>query len=81
MGRITVRVEDRLKQALEAEARAKGVRPSDVVREVLEAHLGARAPQPSALDLARDAGLIGCAKGLPADLSTNRDHLDDFGRG
>jgi dihydroorotase len=39
--------------------------------------------QPAAencLTLARRHGLIGCAKRLPADLSTNRDHFEGFGR-
>lgn len=36
MERINVRVDDRLKRELEAEAREKGVRPSDIVRQVLE---------------------------------------------
>ncbi len=33
MQRINVRVDERLKQQLEAEAREKGVSPSDIVRE------------------------------------------------
>jgi hypothetical protein len=34
----------------------------------------------SALDVARRAGIIGCATGLPPDLSTNKDHFEGFGR-
>ena len=39
MERINVRVDERLKQELEAEAREKGVRPSDIVRQALEEHM------------------------------------------
>lgn len=81
MERITVRVDEQLKRELEAEAREKGVRPSDVVRAVLAEHLKARPRRATALDLARGIGLIGCARGLPADLSTNPDHFEGFGRG
>ena len=81
MERINVRVDNRLKQELEAEAREKGVRPSDIVRQVLEQHVRERIPQPNARQLAERIGLIGCVDGLPADLSTNPDHFDGFGRG
>ncbi|MFO0889989.1 MAG: hypothetical protein U0790_12720 [Isosphaeraceae bacterium] len=80
MERITVRVDERLKRELEAEAREKGVRPSDVVRAVLAEHIRSRPRSTSALDLARRSGLIGCARGLPADLSTNPEHMEGFGR-
>lgn len=81
MERINVRVDERLKQGLEAEAREKGVRPSDIVREVLEQHIRERTPRPTARQLAEQLGVLGSAKGLPADLSTNPDHMEGFGRG
>ena len=43
MERINVRVDQRLKQELEAEAREKGVSPSDIVRQALEEHMRQRA--------------------------------------
>jgi hypothetical protein len=79
MERINVRVDPRLKRALEAEAREKGVRPSDLVRQVLEAHVRQRVPQESCLDIARRIGLIGVYKDTPPDLSTNRDHFEGVG--
>ncbi len=81
MERITVRIDEETKRALEAEARQKGVSPSDVVRELLTSHLESRPERRTALDLARDIGLIGCARDLPADLSTNPQHFEGFGRG
>jgi len=47
MERISVRVDERLKKELEAEAREKGVRPSDIVREAMEKHVRRRAPRES----------------------------------
>jgi hypothetical protein len=80
MERINVRVDQRLKEQLEAEAREKGVSPSDVVRQVLEEHVRQRTPRETCLDVARRLGIIGSAKGLPADLSTNPRHMEGFGR-
>lgn len=79
MQRINVRIDDQLKSRLEAEAREKGVRPSDVVRQVLEEHLKAREPEISARALAERLGLLGAVPGLPADLSTDPAHMDGFG--
>lgn len=80
MERINVRVDDRLKQELETEAREKGVRPSDIVRQALEEHMRRRVPRESCLDLARRIGILGIYKDLPHDLSTNPDHMEGFGR-
>ena len=52
MQRINVRVDERLKQEVEAEAREKGVRPSDIVRQALEEHLKRRTPPLNCLELA-----------------------------
>ncbi len=76
---INVRVDEELKQKLEAEARARGLRPSDVVREILEEHVKARTPRPSCLDIAQRIGLLASVRGLPADLSTNPEHMEGFG--
>ncbi len=80
MDRINVRVDVDLKQKLEAEARDRGVSPSEVVREALENHLKSNPRRETCLDIARRIGLIGCAKSLPKNLSTNRDHFEGFGR-
>jgi hypothetical protein len=80
MERINVRVESRLKQRLEAEAREKGVSPSQIVRQAIEEHLRQQKPGESCYDLAKRVGIIGSAKGLPTDLSTNPKHMEGFGR-
>ncbi len=80
MERINVRVDQRLKRELESEAREKGISPSDIVRQVLEEHMRLRTPRPNCRDLAERLGILGSAKGLPADLSTNPAHMEGFGR-
>ena len=79
MQRISVRVDDRLKEQLDATAREQGVRPSDVVRRLLQEHLPDQAPQLNAKQLAEKLGLIGCVSGLPMDLSTNPIYMEGFG--
>ena len=69
-----------MKKELEAEAREMGVSPSAVVREAIEEFIRRRTPGESAYDVARTLGIIGSAKGLPADLSTNPRHMEGFGR-
>jgi len=80
MERINVRVDERLKEELEAEANEKGVRPSDIVREVLEEHMRQRTLRQSCLDIARRIGFIGACKDAPSDLSVNPEHMEGFGR-
>jgi len=78
--RITIRISESLVKRLKKQAGMKRRSESALVREALENYLG-EAPTPSsAYDLAREAGLIGCARGLPSDLSTNRKHFEGFGK-
>jgi antitoxin component of RelBE/YafQ-DinJ toxin-antitoxin module len=79
MDRISVRVDDRLKLELEAEAREQGVRPSDIIRQVLERHVRERTPRMNAFQLAEKLGIIGCIKDAPPDLSTNPKYMEGFG--
>ena len=78
--RITVRLDPDTERRLREEARAAGKNESDVVREALAAYFSEQKHHGSALDAAKRAGIIGCAKGLPPDLSTNPDHFEGFGR-
>jgi len=82
MDTIIVRVEDWINHELEAEANERGINQSDVVREALVDHLRARitVSTESSFEIAARVGLIGCAEGLPPDLSTNRAYLDGFGQ-
>jgi hypothetical protein len=59
----------------------KGQTPSDLVRDALESYLGRAENSQSAYELAQASGLIGCVRHVPKDLSTNRRHMDGFGKG
>jgi predicted DNA-binding protein len=79
--RITVRVPESLVKRLKKHADAKRCPESAVVREALENFLQTVPASTSAYDLAKEAGLIGCVRGGPSDLSTNRKHFKGFGEG
>lgn len=79
--RITVRVPKSLGALLRNRSRLKGQTPSDLVRTALEQYLGREGTTQSAYDAAEEAGLIGCLRRAPKDLSTNRKHFEDFGKG
>ncbi len=78
--RISIRLDADTQRQLRQEAQAAGKNESEVVREALGLYLARRAKEASALEVARRAGIIGCAKALPADLSTNKRHFEGFGR-
>jgi hypothetical protein len=46
----------------------------------LEKFLSEPNTERSTYDLAKEAGIIGCADGLPADLSTNPKYFEGFGK-
>jgi hypothetical protein len=50
------------------------------VRQAIESHLAEAAKRESAYEMAERLGLVGCAEGLPPDLSTNRKYFEGFGR-
>jgi hypothetical protein len=49
-----------------------------VVRVALQTYLRREGTGRSAYELAKDAGLIGCVRGAPRDLSANRCQMEDF---
>jgi predicted DNA-binding protein len=78
--RISVRVPDKVARRLKERSRMSGAGESALVREALEEYLSKNAQEKTAYDLAREAGLIGCAQGAPKDLSTNKRHFKGFGK-
>ena len=78
--RITVRVPKPLAVRLRQRSRMKGQTSSELVRIALEKFLGEPKAERTAYDLAKEAGIIGCADGLPADLSTNPKYFEGFGK-
>ena len=77
--RISVRIDAALEQRLRQESAFCGKAESDVVREALEQYFSGRQEPQSCYDIASRTGVIGSAKGLPADLSTNPSHFDGCG--
>lgn len=75
-----------LEGRVEELARISGMSPVDVVRVALEEYASRRgncnATQDgqTLFDRVERAGLIGCLKGAPADLSTNPKYMEGFGR-
>ena len=78
--RITVRVPTSLGVRLREHSRGKGQTPPDLVRVPLENYLREGGSVDSAFELAEAAGLIGCVRRAPKDLSTNRRHFEGFGK-
>lgn len=77
--RLSVRIDPRLQSSLRRRADLAQKSESAVVREALETYLSAAPDGASAYDLALRAGIIGCAKSAPRDLSTNPKHFKGFG--
>jgi predicted DNA-binding protein len=77
--RITIRVSESLVKRLKKHADLTRRSESALVREALENYLGQTPTPSSAYDLAKEAGLIGCVRRGPSDLSTNRKHFEGFG--
>jgi hypothetical protein len=74
-----VRIESDLQSSLRRRATLVRKSESVIVREALETYLAAVPDGVSAYDLALGAGVIGRAKSLPRDLSTNPKHFAGFG--
>jgi Arc/MetJ-type ribon-helix-helix transcriptional regulator len=78
--RISVRVPGKIVQRLKERSRATGKRESEVVRHALEEYFSKNGGEKTAYDRFLEAGLIGCAPGLPKDLATNKRHFKGFGK-
>lgn len=79
MKTITLKLPDHLADRLDRSAAAAKSTRSAIVREALEKALDDQeAGAGTCFDLAGD--LAGSIRGLPADLATNPDHMEGFGR-
>jgi len=75
---ISVRLSNTLAALLRSRSRAEEQTASDLVSVALATYLGREFSSHSAYKLARKAGLIGCVRRAPKDLSTNRQHIESF---
>jgi len=80
MTTVTVKLPEELDHLLEAKAEKMKVSKSDVIRQYLDMGLrGSKMEEEvSCYTLAQD--LCGSIEKLPKDLSTNKKHLDGFGK-
>ena len=81
MNTLTVKIPPSLDEALAQASARTHINKSELVRRALDLYLRQRdveQPFVSALDQAGD--LAGCFAGGPRDLSSNPEHLADFGR-
>lgn len=80
MQTISLKLPDDLLAELEAEAKARRITKSAIVRESLAKALRRKsaAGEVSCFDLASD--LAGRVKGMPEDLAENPEYMEDFGR-
>ncbi len=72
-----MKLPDHLAAQLEAEAKARRVTKSRLLRDSLAKTLGKPAASRSCFDLASD--LAGSLRGLPKDLADNPKYMDGFG--
>lgn len=77
---LSLKLPDELAQRLEAEARARGLSKSALIREYAEKQLAksTRKRELTFHDLAKD--LCGSVDGCPDDIATNPEYFDDFGQ-
>lgn len=77
---LSLRISKAESRALRERARREGISRASLVRRALRAYgvTPEAAPEKTAYDVIKH--LIGEGRGGPADLSTNPEHLDDYGR-
>lgn len=78
--RLSVRIPPELQDSLDSLSQTTGKSEAEVVREALQEYCVKHAKAPTAYDVAKEAGVIGCVRGGPKDRSTNPRHMDRFGR-
>ena len=78
--RLSIRLSEEVQENLAALVQSTGKTESDVVREALMEYCCKHSATPSCYVLAKNAGLIGCMKGGPRDLSKNPKNMEGFGR-
>ena len=76
--RLSARIDEQTHRKLAARARLEATDESEVIREALRRYLDERID--NAYDALMRTGGIGIAKGLPSDLSMNKNYFEGFGR-
>ncbi len=76
---VTVKLPADIASNLEAEARAKHLPKSALIRDSLEKRYAKSKSKSRPAYYDRIKHLAGSVKGLPTDLSTNKKHMEGFG--
>lgn len=81
MSTLTIKLPSELNAEVAAQAARQHVSKSELVRQALQSFFQQQSdvPPPAGL-LSKLDDLVGCFSGGPADLSSNPDHLTDFGQ-
>ena len=82
MTTLTLKIPELMAAELAAKAKRLSTSKSEVARTALDKYLH-ESPDgggQSAYDVAMALGVIGCVKNGPADLATNKKHMEGFGR-
>ncbi|RJP34704.1 MAG: hypothetical protein C4547_10480 [Phycisphaerales bacterium] len=74
-----VELDRTIRERVREYARAHGLKESVVFKEAVEEYLRLHGGE-TLYERARRAGLIGSLPDLPSDLSSNRAHMEGFGR-
>jgi len=78
--RLSIRLSPTLRRKLARAAAVERKPEAAVVRQALESYFGGNGQPVSCYDVAKRMGVIGMAKNLPRDLSTNKKYFEGFGR-
>lgn len=68
-----------LRAKIRKQAQIKGKKEAELIHEALAREFGATPLPKTCYQLGMELGIIGCADGAPADLSTNLRYMEGFG--
>ena len=81
MSTLTVKISDQLEQEMEEVLAEEHLSKSELVRRALTSYIFQRTSPPPFVSALEQAGdLVGCFEGGPEDLSSNPEHMSDFGQ-
>lgn len=77
--RISLRIDKHDHTLLTNLSKQKNMSESELLREAIRSYLQSSYQEKACYDLAKNLGIIGIAKDLAKDLSTNKKHFEGFG--
>ncbi len=80
MNTLTLDLPAALDEQLTKAAQSQGASKVEIIYEAVKEYLAQRQTPPPDSFAALAADVIGCAKGGPPDLSTNKKHMEGYGQ-